>query len=138
MDPLSVTATIAGLFSASIGIAKLFAELKSAYDYAGTIYEEIHHFRFILFRLDKYVQPDSINIARASMIDLEQVVTVLMGCMYTFSELEREVKRLQSRPERFQRIYWTMSKSSLTDLVKRLQNHKGTICSMLSILTWYA
>lgn len=135
MDPISVTASIAGLFTASIEVAKLFGALKSAYDYAGTVYEEIHHFRFILYRLDKYVQPDSMNIARASMIDLDQVVIVLLGCMITFSEFEREVKRLHSRS--LQRIWWTITKPSLVDLVQRLQNHKGTINSMLSILTWY-
>lgn len=138
MDPLSVTASIAGLLTASIEVAKLFATLAAAYDYVRTVHDEIHHFRFILFSLHNYIYSNSLNIARTSMIDLDQVVTVLLGCMYTFSELEREFKRLESGRASLRRVRWAMAKSSMLDHVQRLQNHKGTISSMLLTPTRYA
>ncbi|RPB06610.1 hypothetical protein P167DRAFT_83544 [Morchella conica CCBAS932] len=137
MDHLSVSTSITGLLTASLEVAKLFASLITTYDYARTVHDEIHHLRFVIFRLDKYVSSNSINVARASMIDLDQIVTVLLGCMYTFSELEREVKRLQSKPDVLRRMWWTAVKSNMVDLVQRLQMHKGVIVLMLMILTRY-
>lgn len=109
----------------------------SVNDYARVVHEEILAFRFILFALHEFIESRCNNVSRASMIDMDHVTNILLGSMYTILELEREVKRLESKPGALRRVLWAVAGSGLVSLVQRLQNHNGTINSMLSILTRY-
>lgn len=139
MDPLSVAASIVGLLTASAQIATVLDTFRSSYGIAETVYSEIHTFRPVLIRLhDLILGPSVPNIARSSMIDLDQLVIVLTGSVCTFSDLEREVHRLgvAGSPSLRVRMRWTLAQSTIDSLVRQLQNQKASLSLMLAILTW--
>lgn len=62
-----------------------------AEEFTQTIANEVTLFRMIMLRLQNFILHSSTRDLRyASMIDLDQVTTILISSVMTFSELERE------------------------------------------------
>lgn len=138
MDPLSIASAVAGLLTLSAGIASGLEKFTSAYSIAKIVHAEMLDFRVVLDELQPLVLGSSFSdVARASMINLDQIEITLVGCVCTFSELEREVDRLGAAGGQslVVRMKWIWSQSTLNSLVQRLQNHKASLALMLAIMT---
>lgn len=142
MDPLSVAASVTGLLLAAVQISAslqpFVAGSSSAPSLAQTIYYELHDFAAVLSKLQPFVL-GSAPPSRASMIDVDQLLITLTGCVCTFSELEKEVGSLKSadRLGVWDRVKWAWAEPTISQLVQRIQSHKLSLNLMLSIFTWY-
>ncbi|KAI9708111.1 MAG: hypothetical protein M1820_004315 [Bogoriella megaspora] len=74
--------------------------------------------------------------SRTSLIMLEQVLATLTGCVTTYSELESIMDEIGVGTEMrvFDRAMWLSKESSVLSVLQRLQNHKGSLTLMLTIL----
>lgn len=139
MDPLSIAGSVSGLLAMSTAIVSALEKFTSAYSLAEIVHREMREFRSVLAQLQPLALGSSFSdIARASMIELRHVEVTLVGCLCTFSDLEREVDRLGApgSTSLYIRFKWTRAQSTLNGLVQQLQNHKATLALMLAIMTW--
>lgn len=119
-------------------IQQLVSGSASAPSVAQAVQSEIHDFVVVLSQLQPLILGTAFaNISRASMIDVDQVLVTLTGCVCTFSELEKEVNGLGLATGIRNRLKWALAESTISQLVQRLQNHKASLNLMLTILTWY-
>lgn len=144
MDPLSVAASIAGLLIAGVEVSAAAERYLSAGSpsVVQSIKSEIHDFTAVLSQIQPLLLgPTFPSTARSSMIDVDQVLITLTGCVCTFSELEKEVNAtglgLKGKVGIRTRIKLAGASSTIAQLIQQLQNHKSSLLLMLSILTWY-
>lgn len=139
MDPLSVTASIVGLLAAGAKIVRFLEDLDDVEELTQTIANEVTLFRMIMLRLQNFILHSSTrDLPHASMIDLDQVTTILISSVMTFSELERELDRFASSPK-YTTLRWVMSrstKSNLRALLKQLKGQESCLSMMLVMFTW--
>lgn len=143
MDPLSVAASVTGLLMAGVQISSalqtLISDSAATAITAQTITQELHDFSIILSQLQHLILGAAFSSHhRASMIDADHLIIVIMGCVCTFSELEKEVSGLGSWEEMnfWDRRKWTKAGSKLGPLVQRLQNQKLSLNLIMATLTW--
>lgn len=147
MDPLSVSASIAGLLSAAGTIAKVLGPyIAAAQDtpkIAAHVSAEVHDATMILSALNRLAQNmASVSVQRAALVSVDQVVAVLTNGVLVFSDLEASVARLRlgassgTRMGIWSRLQWARKEPEFTALLSRLQSFKASISSLLSILQW--
>lgn len=69
---------------------------------------------------------------------VEHVVTIVSGCVMTFSELEKSLDELRTENMRtFDRLKWAKKEADILPFVQRLQNHKASLSLMLNVLNGY-
>ncbi|KAI5845937.1 hypothetical protein BZA05DRAFT_142611 [Tricharina praecox] len=97
MDPLSVTASVAGLLQAA---AKVIGFLSSAADAPSTVRNvltEVQALNGIFHQLSDFINHfDEQSMAQKSKISVEHLVITLTGCVCTFSELDAELENLKT------------------------------------------
>lgn len=142
-DPLSVVASIAGLIMAGIQITttvgQFISNTTTAPVLARTVSSEVHNFVVVLASLQPIVLGSLNSVTRASMIDVDELVVTITACIFTLSDLEREVDGLAVTDNMGirARLKWAWAEPSILGLIDRLQHHKMSLNLMLTILTWY-
>lgn len=78
------------------------------------------------------------HVVGASMVLVDHVVVVLSGCVMTFSELEELLGTLNVDGDLdvIDCVKWARKESKIAAIVGRLQNHKASLTSILTILGW--
>lgn len=146
MDPLSVAASVAGLLMAGAQISSTLQNFisapSSAPSFAQNIRDELHDFGVVLSHLQLFLLGSvSPSHSGASVIDVDQLKITLTGCVFTFSELEKEVYNLGARDNARMgvrdRFRWAWSEPTIVQLIQRIQNHKLSLTLMLTILRGY-
>jgi cell division control protein 24 len=152
MDPLSVSASIAGLLSAAGTISKVLGPyIAAAQDVpkiAAQVSAEVHEATIILSALDKLAQNmASVSVQRAALVSIDQVVAVLTDGVLVFSDLEASVGRLPpgtssvTRMDIWSRLQWARKELEFIALLSRLQGFKSSTSLILNILQrhvpWY-
>jgi hypothetical protein len=99
---------------------------------------EVRDFQYALRRLRKYTErPTQITPLGAVATDVGHLSLTLGSCMATFSQLERTVDRLIPVPSpemsMFSKLRWARATPKISELVRRLQQHKATITMLLTI-----
>src|SRR5690349_17649240 len=130
MDPLSVSASIAGLLSAAGTIAKVLGPyIAAAQDVpkiAAQVSAEVHEATIVLLALDKLARNiTSVSIQRATLVSIDQVVAVLTNGVLVFSDLEASVGRLPlgessvTRIGIWSRLQWARKEPEFSALLSR-------------------
>ncbi|KAL2040480.1 hypothetical protein N7G274_006923 [Stereocaulon virgatum] len=139
-DPLSIAAGVAGIMTAAAQIASLLIKFtKSAKDapqQARVIITEVSDTSGILSHLQSFlVGSEFRDRSRTSLLKVDQVVTIVSGCVLTFSELEKLLDEINIQHMKIPDCFkWARNESTITDLIHRLQNHKVSLSLMLNIL----
>lgn len=142
-DPLSVAASITGLIMAGIQITstvgRFISNTTGAPVLAQTVSSEVHDFVRVLSSLQHIVLGSLGNMARTSMIDVDELVITITACICTLSDLEKEVDCLAviDNMSIRARLKWAWAASTISGLIERVQHHKLSLNLMLTILTWY-
>lgn len=143
MDPLSITASVAGLYVAAVQVSSLLqifiTNVQEAPESARRILTEAENTAVVLEQLQKYVLGAQVApTSQASFISLEQIVVVLTDCVLIFSELERILEIFNNdQPIRIiDRFRWVQKEPGILKLLTRLQSSKVSLNLMLATLTW--
>jgi hypothetical protein len=154
-DPVSITASIAGLIGLSgqiiAALNNLYALGKSARNAPEPIsllmaeMQEMNviccQVQFLISSADK--QP---NHSRLTMISIEHLVATLSGCVLVYSTLDKYLSEVQGITDPkgkantklvWERIRWAAWKESeVATVLGDLQRHKLSLNLMLSIIQW--
>ncbi|KAJ3573923.1 hypothetical protein NPX13_g4531 [Xylaria arbuscula] len=159
MDPLSVTAAVAGIIKAALDVVKLLRPYASAVQrtpsVAAHVSSEIEGTRTILIGLQTLAQEGSGEVSRGgALISINQIVVILTGGVLLFAELEAAVRGLvavpssppsdyldgrslsfaQRRLKLTERMHWAHREESLKPLLARLQGFKVSVTAVLTLL----
>ncbi|KAL9611818.1 MAG: hypothetical protein Q9167_003545 [Letrouitia subvulpina] len=137
-DPLSVAAGVVGILNAAAHASsilnKFIRSTNGAPQQAQVIITEVNETTAILSQLQGFLLgQESADVSRTSLLKLDQVVSVISGCVLTFSELEKLLDELKTENmDILDRLNWTRKEAEIGDLIQRLQNHKASLSSQ----TW--
>ncbi|MCJ1395331.1 hypothetical protein MMC18_008215 [Xylographa bjoerkii] len=140
-DPLSITMAVVGLIQASCTVAafltKITKEVANAPRQAAVALREVEEISIVLSQLQAFIlRFEEADRSRTVLIQVDQVVVVLSGCVATFSELEALLDSVPTRDMKlFSRINWYRKETDISILVERLQTHKTSLSLLLIILT---
>lgn len=140
MDPLSVIASITGILAVAAKVASILTQIEGASSTISALLTEINHVKVIFTSLQNFLdRTRRINSARAALIQIEGVVTILTQTVLIFSELETVVNPLASQgtPSAWQRLTWASKETAALRLVNQLQRHKASLSLILQIIQWY-
>ena len=142
-DPLSVAAGVAGVVVAASQISSLLIKFTkstiAAPQQANVVLTEVSDIREILSHLQSFLLGlDLPDRSRASLLKVEMLVTIVSGCVLTFSELEKLLDELKTdntdNLDILDRLKWARKESALAGLIQRLQNHKTSLSLVFDIL----
>ena len=142
-DPLSIASGVAGLVTATAQITLLLTKLTksviAAPYQAQIVLTEISDIGDILSHLQSFLLGlDSPDKSRTSLLKVEKIVTIVSGCVLTFSELEKLLDELKTEGlDILDRLKWARKESAIMGLIQRLQNHKASLSLVLSILNGF-
>ena len=142
-DPLSVAASITGLIAVAgqlyVALDGFISNVREAPSLAATIKAEINSFRHSLNALHSLLEdPGFCHSRRAALISADYVVVSFTDAVLVFSQLETSVLPLTKFTDYSiaARTQWTRKKTTLNELVGRLQWQKHTLVLQLNILRW--
>lgn len=142
MDPLSIAGSVVGLLTAGVAITKTLTKLlhttRDAPKATQHLLQEVTDIAAVLKVLQTYLcRRVQAPTNRESLILLDHVITALIGCVTTYSDLEMMLDELGTNPRGlFDRLKWSRKQSQTDALLVRLQNHKSSLTLMLTILQW--
>jgi hypothetical protein len=143
MDPLSVSASIAGLMAAAQQVSSLIGLIlrstKTGPQEVADIKLTVETLRSVFLQLRLLILDRAcIDPQRTSLILLDQVVVTLTACVMTFSDLDGCVKGLFNdvRLGFLDGMRWASKTAELTKYLRSLESHKSSLILMISILTW--
>jgi hypothetical protein len=143
MDPLSVSASIAGLMAAAQQVSSLIGLIlrstKTGPQEVADIKLTVETLRSVFLQLRLLILDRAcIDPQRTSLILLDQVVVTLTARVMTFSDLDGCVKGLFNdvRLGFLDGMRWASKTAELTKYLRSLESHKSSLILMISILTW--
>ena len=142
-DPLSVAAGVVGVITAAAQISKLLIEFsaktKDAPTQARRVLTEVNGMSMIMNQLQSFLlgleTPDQ---SRTCLIQAESLLSILTGCVATFSDLQKLLDQLKiENLQLLDRFKWARKESAIKALTIRLQTHKHSLSLILEILNGY-
>jgi len=137
-DPSGVVAGVVGILSAAaqILLIRFTRSAHGAPKSAQSVPTEVTESSCILSQLQTYLLgKEAADSSRTALLQVDQVVAIVSGCVLSFSELERLLGGLKTDDIRvIDRVRWARKESSIVDLLGRLQNHKTSLSCILTIL----
>lgn len=141
MDPLSATASIAGLITAVGKIYSLLDFISSARNSPRTIRDakaEVKNAQSALYSLDRYLNNlASLNPMRTAMIQIDDLRVTLADAMMAFSNFEMLLLTLDNITRAKAAIAWPKYAKDIEEHMAKIQRYKATLTLMLNILQWY-
>lgn len=140
MDPLSVTASVAGLLSAVVKIYNLLDAITSANNAPQTIRDaqtEVRHVELALRSLRRYLwQLELAGARRRELICVDDVVVPLADAMLELSEFEKLLDKLANLRKFRISISWFNYSRVMEEHLARITRQKTTLVMILNILQW--
>ena len=142
-DPLSIAAGVVGILSAASQLSSLLIKftksVKEAPQQARIIIAELSDTTGILSHLQSFLLGyEFTDRSRTSLLKVDQVVTIVSGCVLTFSELEKLLDDMKVEGMfMLDCMKWARKESDIARLIQRLQNHKASLSLMLNILNGF-
>jgi hypothetical protein len=140
-DPISIVTGVAGAIGSSYKIIKLIGSVKDAPAQAAIAVADISETRTILSQLQNFLfRFETADKSRTALIQVDQLVDVISGCVATFSEFEAALDKIvagngMTLVGRAKWVAWDEEKMS--GLVARLQRHKTSLSTLVIVLTGY-
>ncbi|KAL8794681.1 MAG: hypothetical protein Q9195_002756 [Heterodermia aff. obscurata] len=143
MDPLSISASIAGLLVAAVQVSHLLRDFinntKQAPSTARHTLMETTGIYVCLNQLESFLSgKQKAARSRRSLIMIEQVIILLTDCVSIFSELEQLLETLKPDSctiRTIDKMKWSFKEKALSKLLTRLQGSKTSLNLILTILT---
>jgi hypothetical protein len=145
MDPLSITASIAGLLGISGKIYSILSEfvsnVKDAPRSVQTAMFAVEEMRLALISVEKLIlDVPSVPRKRKALVEVDHLVITLTESVITFSDLEALVSPFVTDSvidtSAWKRLKWAWKEEKVSLSIQRLESHKSSIIMMLSILQW--
>ena len=139
-DPLSLAAGVIGVVTAAAQISSILIKFTrstiKAPQQAQIVLAEVNDMEGILSQFQSYLLGmESPTRSRSTLLNLDTVVTVVSGCVLTFSELEKLLDELKKEEmDVLDCLKWARKEAVIAVIVQRLQNHKASLSLMLNIL----
>lgn len=139
-DPLSAAAGIVGVLTAAVQITRLLIEFtkrtKAAPRQASQVLSEVNDVHTIMTQLQAFLfglnTPDQ---SQACHVQVASLISILTGCVATFSDLEQLLDQMRSEDLRMlDRLKWAKKESTIELLISRLQVHKNSLTLILEIV----
>lgn len=139
-DPLSIAAGVIGILTAAAQVSHLLIDFtknsKDTPQTARTVLTEVNEISGTLSYLQSFLLGnETLDRSRTQLLQVDQVVTVVSGCVLTFSELEKLLDTLKTDDMGIRDcVRWVKKEKTIGSLVQRLQNHKASLSLVLHIL----
>ncbi|KAI0973643.1 hypothetical protein F4678DRAFT_486823 [Xylaria arbuscula] len=140
MDPLGVSASIAGLITAGAKISQILAHVvrkaRNAPKEFQHVQVEVGSIQAILGQLKLYLQGTrTASRSRTSLILVDQVIASLATCVATFSELGSFADALRSESDLdiLDVLRWVAKENAIKQILTRLESHEASFNLMLTI-----
>ena len=140
MDPLSISASVAGLVAVAANICSTLATISSQKREAPRLIESVRlaviDVRAAVRSLENLLS-DLVHAQtrRLDLIQLEQLVVVLTEAVLTFSELETIITPFATS-QIWDRLEWVQKESTVSRIFERLQRHTSAFSLILKIVNW--
>lgn len=144
-DPLSITASVTGLLSVAGKVCTIISgfisSVNDAPSSARAALAAVEEMRMVLISVRKVMdslprQPTD----RKEMIHVKHLVVTFREAIHSFSELEAVVSpagsSVDGRGFKWDRVKWVLQEERILQSVQRLEVHKNSLSTMLSILHW--
>ena len=143
MDPLSISASIVGITTATVQVSrwlKTFIDgTNAAPSSARRVLTELTGIHACLHQLQGFLLGvEEGTKTRRSLVMVEHVVVIFTDCVAVFSELEQTLESLQTGEHLriIDKIKWSLKEATISRVLARLQSSKTSLNLMLTILTW--
>ncbi|KAL8847466.1 MAG: hypothetical protein Q9221_007492 [Calogaya cf. arnoldii] len=142
-DPLSIAAGVIGILTAAAQVSSLLIDFtknsKDAPQTARTVLTEVNEISGTLSHLQSFLLGnETLDRSRTQLLQVDQVITVVSGCVLTFSELEKLFDTLKTDDMGIRDcVRWAKKEKTIGGLVQRLQNHKASLSLVLHILNGF-
>ncbi|KAK6517506.1 hypothetical protein TWF281_004158 [Arthrobotrys megalospora] len=145
MEAVGLAASIVGLLAAGAKLIPWLVEITNkiadAPESVKSVMSELKETSIILEQVQRYVlETWAAAQNRRALILLEHISVTLTGFVVTYSDLEEHVDFVQPNGEisKFDRTKWLFKEKDILDVIRRLQNHKYSLLTMLNILQCYS
>jgi hypothetical protein len=136
MDPLSISASVAGLLAAAGTVISILGTVKDAPKSVSDLNTEVSHIKIVFQALQRFLEKTTaIAPQRAILLSLADVLVILSQTVLVFSEMETIVRPLQNGGA-WSRFAWTWQQSAALRLLNQLQRHKASLSLILQIIQW--
>ena len=141
-DPLTVATGVVGIVMAAAKLSLLLTEFtkntNAAPQQAKAVLTEVRDIGEILEQLQPFLGTAPPDRSRSSLLKVDKVVTIVSGCVLTFSELEKLLDEMKTEDLNIlDRFKWVRKKSTIGGLIQRLQNHKASLSLVFDILNGF-
>jgi len=146
MEGLAVAASVAGLVQVAAKAIDLISNTAGASSTARNVLTEVNALQAIFHQLQDFIldSPKYKN-DRKLMINVEQLVTTLTGCLCAFNDLEKVLENLKTTntvvgpaATLWRNAKWALVYTDVKRILGDLQMHKSSLNLMITIMTWYA
>ncbi|OKP12490.1 hypothetical protein PENSUB_1856 [Penicillium subrubescens] len=138
MDPLSISASVAGLITISTQILSLVGAIKSKNNKGlESLSREVVAVRGILCQIQQIIQFQSTKPTKSAEW-LESLNTTLDNCGDTYLTLQKELQGLQSTSKLDSlkmKVKWTLKENDIQDRLRSLESYKLSLDLLLSVQT---
>ncbi len=145
-DPLSITASVTGLLSVAGKVTTILSafiySVSDAPSSARAALAAVEEMRMVLSSVQKVMDTLSrLPRERKEMIHVRHLVVTFREAICSFSELEAMVNPANyasatRSPSKWDRVKWVLEEERIGKSVQRLEVHKNSLSTMLSILHW--
>ena len=138
-DPLSAAAGIVGVLTAAVQISKLLIDFtkrtRDAPRQASQVLSEVNNVHTIMTQLQAFLFGlNTSDQSQACHVQVESLISVLTGCVATFSDLEELLDQMRGEDLTvLDRLKWAKKEPSIEALTSRLQIHKNSLTLILEI-----
>lgn len=140
MDPLSISASVAGLITISTQILSLIGAIKSKNNEGlKSLSREVVAVRGILCQIQQIIQFQSTKPTKSAEW-LEALNNTLDNCGATYLTLQKELQGLQSNSKLDSlkmKVKWTLKENDIQDRLRSLESYKLSLDLLLSVQTRY-
>lgn len=156
MDPLSIAASITSILVGATHVVNLVSQAGDTTDAVKAVVQEVAHIKILITVLQKFVdRTQRLDKNRASLVQLEDVVTILTQTVLVFSELEGVIQSAVGKTSSSsssssspstptgsilsgirKRVQWSWSRTAAQRLTGQLQQHKTSLSLLLTIMQW--
>jgi len=141
MEGISLAASVGGLLQITTSVIGFLLDVHDAPTVARDLLSEVQAMQLIFKRLHSFVRRFAdYDHQRMSRVEVDDLVTILTGCVCTFSEIDgllencnagdREVLQLNL----WNRAKWAAKTGDITRVVGKLQCYKSSLALLFAML----
>lgn len=140
MDGLSVAASVAGLLQVGVKVIGFLSDVADAPTVVRSVLAEVQSMEIIFRQLERFVYHfGDYDQHRVSRIDIDGFVTILTGCVCTFSEIDLLLDTCNvgendtTRLNLWGRARWVAKEPDLKRMLGSLQSYKSSLTLFFSM-----